>query len=1038
MRRVHTSRRTLDGCRLIVLATLVCLVSVPGLALAQSTIVGVVKDASGAVVPGVTVEAASDALIEQQKSATTNGSGQYRIVDLRPGTYVVTFALAGFQTVRREGIRLQAEFTATVDAVMALGDRQETITVTGEAPTVDVRSAAAVTRLERDVLDQIPTGQNIWEMAQLIPSINMFNVLAQNAGTVGGQGGATQTYMSVRGMTASQNVVLVDGMTVSGLELNGTIQAYFNPDMNQEINYETSGASADRSGGGVTVNMIPREGGNRPSGNFKTNYRPGRWIGDNFTTRLRDSGLRSAGTLRYLSDFTGSQGGPIKRDKLWFFASYHQFNTSDVVPDTRFDDGARGTDDQHIRQPILRLTYQLNRSNKVSGYVEITDKQRSHDMVAQVDPETAASRWTSPNYSTGNVKFTSTLSSRLLFEGGYSMNREYRTVQAQEGIYKERGTPEWYASASRTLQTGGNARTTAPTTSFTHDWPARDNVQSSLSYITGSHQIKVGFQYQWGRFYHFVDANADLTQRYANVTVAGNEVILSNPADVVVRNTPVASVDRLNRDVGIYAQDSWTTKRLTVNYGVRWEHVNAQNDAYAVPAGRFTPERSIPAVKDVPNWFDWAPRFNMVYDLFGTSKTAIKYSLNRYNFAAGTALANSFNTLSSTTRTLPWTDVNGDRIAQGDPVINPDGSYAPCVGYPSVSCEIDMRALRATNGTWFGTPADADVYPGFPRQWSLESVLEVQHELLPRLSMTAGWTRSDDYNLRKTINRFRLNGDYIPFTIFNPMTGDPITVYGIKDTTTRARLAQSGANVEYVEDERKAPYNQYSVEFRARPYRGAQIFGGWVVSRLDSINCGTSRSDLVVNPNDDFYCDTTTIDRPLAQDFRIVASIPVRYGVTLGITYLNNDEGAFQPLYAIVPGTGATATRYPDGAANSTLKVANQPAPPCPTHAGCVPGAIVLPSSFILPLGATSITVPLEPPGVTRRERLQQLDFRLSKTFRVDRLTVAPMLEAYNVLNSDKVFGYQSANYANSSGTYLVPSTILLGRVIGFGASVRW
>ena len=107
----------------------------------------------------------------------------------------------------------------------------------------------------------------------------------------------------------------------------------------------------------------------------------------------------------------------------------------------------------------------------------------------------------------------------------------------------------------------------------------------------------------------------------------------------------------MNRDVGIYAQDSWTKKRLTVNYGVRWEHVNAQNDAYAVPAGRFTPERSIPAVKNVPNWSDWAPRFNMVYDLFGTSKTALKYSLNRYNFAAGTALANSFNTLTSTTRT---------------------------------------------------------------------------------------------------------------------------------------------------------------------------------------------------------------------------------------------------------------------------------------------------------------------------------------------------------------------------------------------------
>src|SRR5262245_34769020 len=759
------------------LATFASLTAVPNVALAQSAIVGVVKDMTGAVLPGVTVEATSDALIERVKSATTDGSGQYRIVDLRPGMYVVTFTLTGFQTLRREGMRLPAEFTATVDADMKVGEKQETISVTGEAPMVDVRSAVAITRLDREVLEQIPTGQSIWEMAQLIPSINLFNVAAQNAGTVGGQAGATQTYMSVRGMNASQNVVLVDGMSVSGLELNGAVQAYFNSDMNQEVNYQTSGANADQSGGGVTVNMIPREGGNRPSGNFKVNYRPGRWIGDNFTARLRDMGMQSSGTLEYLSDFTVSQGGPLKRDKLWFFASYHQFNTGDRVPDTFFDDGQQGTDKQHIRQPMLRLTYQLAPSNKLSGYIEITDKQRSHDMGAQVDPETAASRWTSPNYSTANVKLTSTISNRLLFEGGYSMNREYRTVQAQEGVYQERGAPEWYASASRTLQTGGNARTTAPTTSFSHDWPARDNVQASLSYVTASHNVKIGFQYQRGRFYHFVDANADLTQRYANVTFINNEWIFSNPVDVVVRNTPVASIDRLNRDVGIYAQDSWTRKRLTVNAGVRWENVNAQNDAYSVPAGRFTPARSIPAVKNVPNWSDWAPRFNMVYDLFGTGKTAIKYSLNRYNFAAATALANSFNTLSSTTRTLPWTDVNGDNIAQGDPVVNADGSYARCVGYPSVSCEIDMTALRATNGTWFGTPADADVYPGFPRQWTLESVLEVQHEVLPRLSVTAGWTRSEDYNLRKTINRFRREGDYTPVTIFNPITGAPITIY---------------------------------------------------------------------------------------------------------------------------------------------------------------------------------------------------------------------------------------------------------------------
>ena len=149
-------------------------------------------------------------------------------------------------------------------------------------------------------------------------------------------------------------------------------------------------------------------------------------------------------------------------------------------------------------------------------------------------------------------------------------------------------------------------------------------------------------------------------------------------------------------------------------------------------------------------------------------------------------------------------------------------------------------------------------------------------------------------------------------------------------------------------------------------------------------------------------------------------------------------EGSLQALYAIVPGSGATATRYPDGAPDSTRKTAGRPAPPCPARAGCVPGALVLPSGFILPQGSTSVSIALEPPGVTRRERLKQFDVRLSKTFRIDTLTIAPTLDIYNVFNSDKIFNYQSANYANTAGTYLVPNTILLGRVIGLGALIRW
>ena len=182
---------------------------------------------------------------------------------------------------------------------------------------------------------------------------------------------------------------------------------------------------------------------------------------------------------------------------------------------------------------------------------------------------------------------------------------------------------------------------------------------------------------------------------------------------------------------------------------------------------------------------------------------------------------------------------------------------------------------------------------------------------------------------------------------------------------------------------------------------------------------------------------TTATARPWAKDFRVGASLPLWWGVTLGVTYKNNDEGALTTTYAIVPGAGAAATRYPDAAATSSKKVAGQPAPACPTQDGCRPGAFVLPS-FILPQGTTFLTLTLTPPGTVRRERLQQLDFKMSKTFRSRGWTFGPTLDVYNAFNSDKIFNYQSTSYANTAGTYLVPSTILLGRVIGTGLLVRW
>ncbi|HVG85347.1 MAG TPA: carboxypeptidase-like regulatory domain-containing protein, partial [Vicinamibacterales bacterium] len=306
------------------------------MALAQSAIVGVVKDSSGAVLPGVTVEASSDVLIEKVKSATTDEGGNYRIADLRPGVYSVVFTMPGFNTFRRDDLRLSAEFTASIDATLAVGALEETITVTGASPVVDVTTAAHTATLDREAIDVIPTGRSIQGMAQLVVGINL------SLPDTGGARAMQQTYMNTHGMAAANVSVLVDGMMVNGLQADGAVQSYFNDAMNSEVSYQTAGISAETAAGGVRLNMIPREGGNRFSGDFKMASRPGAWQSDNLTERHIDRGLEAGNATDRIIDYTFALGGPILKDKLWFFTSARYFSVNNFIANTFFDDGSQG------------------------------------------------------------------------------------------------------------------------------------------------------------------------------------------------------------------------------------------------------------------------------------------------------------------------------------------------------------------------------------------------------------------------------------------------------------------------------------------------------------------------------------------------------------------------------------------------------------------------------------------------------------------------------------------------------------------------
>jgi hypothetical protein len=957
----------------------------PGAARAQSAIAGVVKDTSGAVLPGVNVEAASDVLIEKTRSVVSDGQGQYKIIDLRPGVYVVTFTLPGFQTLKRERVEVPAGFTSTINADLKVGALEESVTVAAESPVVDVTTAVHTQVLNRDTIDSVPTGRTIQGIGQLIVGVNL------SLPDVGGSRSMQQTYMSTHGMTAANNTVLVDGMMINGLQGDGAIQTYTNDAMNQEVSYQTSGIGADTGAGGVRLNMIPREGGNRFSGDFKSAYRPGAWQGNNITQRHIDKGFTQGGTaIDKISDFTIAEGGPLKRDKLWFFTTARDIRTNNLIANTVQDDGSQGIDDQYIRSALVRLTWQISPRNKLAAYYDRVNKFRGHDMQSRYDPETSATVWHSPVYYTAQVKYTSTVSSKLLIEAGYSSNLEFYTNEYQPGVGRERGTADWLTNIAKVETNLGYRKDglTAPTTQS----PARYNVQASATYVTGSHNIKSGFQWTFGGFNHTVDINGDLYQQYNSPATA----LFTVPVSVVIRNTPLRYGENLNADLGLYVQDSWTMKRLTINAGLRYEYLNAKVLAGESPAGRFVPTRKFAEINDVPNWKDIAPRFAVVYDLSGNAKTAIKYSLNRYNAQTTTGIASAYQPLGSSTATLPWTDKNRDNIAQGT---------LRCDFVNDPSCEINFNTLAAN----FGTQA-TNTYGAYPRTWNIEHGLELQHELMPRLSVTASWFHGDFHNLTTSINRaWQFDGDvdknpnYTPLTVYNPTTGEPFTVY----SRTAAAQARAVDNLDTFDPNRKRVYNAYNLEFRGRPGRGANLFGGFSFERQLSVNCTTPD-----NPNSLRFCDETQLDIPYNRNFKMAGSYPLPLGVTF--------SGAFQSQIGIASSRNLGSI---------TRNVDRYPAT-CPSP--CPAGAVILPATF----NPATLTVALVPGGTVFTDRVNQLDLKVSKTFRRGRVSVSPSVEAFNINNSDAIVSYVSTNSLSTS--FLAPNSILQGRLIGVGAQVKW
>jgi hypothetical protein len=322
-------------------------VLLPAGAQAQSGIVGVVRDTSGAVLPGVTVEASSPVLIERVRTVVTNTEGLYRVIDLRPGTYTVKFTLPGFDTVRREGIVLQTNFTASVNVELPVGTLEETVTVSGQAPVVDTQSTRRQAVLTSDLLEALPSSRT-WG-TNTVPAIT-------RVVDVGGSSAVGGLNLKAYGDNEDWNVILVDGMSTNAA---GTWPGiYYNFDSLEEVVYQVGGGDAEATTSGVSVNMIPRQGGNELAGDATFIFSNRHMSSSNVTDELRARGLTAGSGLYHLHDVNVSVGGPIG-DKAWFFGSYRNWTTDSYVANAYYPDGSQAIDKYKMNNYTGRLTYQL-------------------------------------------------------------------------------------------------------------------------------------------------------------------------------------------------------------------------------------------------------------------------------------------------------------------------------------------------------------------------------------------------------------------------------------------------------------------------------------------------------------------------------------------------------------------------------------------------------------------------------------------------------------------------------------------------------
>src|SRR5262245_51996592 len=669
----------------LIAGALLCL---PAIVSAQASITGVVRDSSGAVLPGVTVEAASPELIERVRSVVTDDGGTYRIIDLRPGLYTVTFTLQGFSTVRREGITLTGTFAATVNADLRVGALQETIVVTGESPIVDVQNARQQQVIDRDALTSIPSSRAFHNIAVLVPGITISG--RQDVGGIVGPSVVTFTAYGGRG---GEGRLQVDGVSVGG---NTAGTSYYVADIGnaQEFSITTSGGMGEAEVGGPIINVVPRTGGNTPTGSLFANWGNDTLQSDNYTDALRAAGLRNPASLIKIWELNGSFGRPLQRDRLWYFVTSRYAGNRKYIEGMYYNANA-GTNnwtyvadtsrpaisDSTWKNTSLRVTYQINQRNKLNLF---WDEQRTCIACfgggsATTSPEAADGTTHMDYIRAPSVTWTSPMTNRLLFEAGWGYGG---FLYGRERDGNNRLMPRITEQAGAIPGLTFGSMTWQRNQSFTPKY------RGSMSYVTGANNFKVGF---------------DGLTFFQERIYLGNNLALNYRLNNGVPNQLTMFVNdfkfnNVTQSFAVYAQNQSTLGRLTLQGGIRYDYGASHTPEQQLGPDRFLPNRiSFPKTTMVAGYHDISPRVGLAYDIFGTGRTSLKFNIGRYmeavqsggRYTASNPLFTSIGGGTPPSTTRAWTDQNRN--------LAPD-------------CDLlnaGTQDLRATGGDFFGPLANS-------------------------------------------------------------------------------------------------------------------------------------------------------------------------------------------------------------------------------------------------------------------------------------------------------------------------------------------